>query len=45
MPGTTQIETTDRNTWSVKGEMFGQLVIVFESADLFACIDFVVKNR
>ena len=38
------ITTTERNTWKVEGEMFGQTTTVFESSDLFECIAFVAAN-
>jgi hypothetical protein len=38
------IKTTERNTWKVEGELFGQTTTVFESADIFECIAWVQEN-
>ena len=40
-----EIKTTERNTWKVEGEMFGQTTTIFESADLFECLAFVAAHE
>lgn len=38
------VTTTERGTWAVTGEMFGQAVTVFEHADIFECLAFVAEQ-